>query len=181
MQKDPVARVYAQALLDLGRDGNRIDALGEDLQQVVSALAADAGLRTFLESPALDPATKKRALESLRGKTDDLVVNFLCLLVDKGRIGSLGAIALAYRDLADEAAGRVRVHATTAVPMDAEQRKRLLDTVHATLKKEIVLETDVQPELVGGLVLHIGDKIYDGSVNRALGRIRNEMTRSSGL
>lgn len=180
MQRDPVARVYAQALLDLGRESNRIDALGQELEQIAAAVRGDATLRTFLESPALDRAAKKRALESLRGTIDDLIVNFLCVLVDKGRIVSLGAVAEAYRDLADAAAGRVRVHAMTAVPLGDELRKRLVETLQQTLNHECVLETEVRPELVGGLVLQVGDKVYDGSVSRALRRVRTEMTRSSG-
>ena len=180
MQKDPVARVYAQALLDLGRERNQIDALGAELEQIAGAVRADSVLRTFLETPALDKASKKRVLESLRGTVDDRVVNFLCVLIGKGRIASLAPIAAVYRDLADEAAGRVRVHATTAVPLGDELQTRLLETLQQTLKRECVLETEVRPELVGGLVLQVGDKVYDGSVSRALRRVRTEMTRSSG-
>lgn len=180
MQTDPVARVYAQALLDLGRERNRMDAFGAELESVVAAVRGDDMLRTFLETPALDHAAKKRALEALRGIVDDVLVNFLCVLIEKGRIGSLAAISATYRDLADDAAGRVRVHAMTAVPLDDELHKRLLETLQQALNRECVLETEVRPGLVGGLVLQVGDKVYDGSVSRALRRVRTEMTRSSG-
>jgi len=181
MRRDPVARVYAQALLDVGRDRNRMDALGAQLEQVAADVAGEPKLRTFLESPAVDAQTKKRALEALRGKLDDEVVNFLCLLVDKNRIGALDSIAATYRDLADAAAGRVRVRAVTAAALPDDLRERLVTTVTTTLKQECVLETAVQEDLLGGLVLEVGDKVYDGSVRRALRRIQSEMTRSSGL
>lgn len=180
MQTDPVARVYAQALLDMGRESDRMEGLGAALEQVVAAVQGDAVLRQFLESPALDQAAKKRVVESLRGTVDDVIVNFLCVLIEKGRIGSLAAISGTYRDLADVVAGRVRVHATTAVPLGDDLQKRLLETLQQTLHRECVLETEVRPDLVGGLVLQVGDKVYDGSVSRALRRVRTEMTRSSG-
>src|SRR5262249_37871036 len=123
----------------------------------------------------------KRVFGALRGRLDDALVNFLCLLVDKNRIGALASIADAYRDLADAAAGRVRVRALTAAALPDDLRERLVATVTTTLKQECVLETEVQADLLGGLVLEVGDKIYDGSVRRALRRIQSEMTRSSGL
>lgn len=180
MQTDPVARVYAQALLEMGRERDRMVELGSELEQVAAAVRGDDLLRRFLESPALDQASKKRVLESLRGTVDDAIVNFLCVLIEKGRIGSLAAISGTYRDLADAVAGRVRVHAMTAVPLAEDLQKRLLETLQQTLNRECVLETEVRPDLVGGLVLQVGDKVYDGSVSRALRRVRTEMTRSSG-
>jgi F-type H+-transporting ATPase subunit delta len=181
MRRDPVARVYAQALLDVGRDQNRMDALGAQLEQVAAGVYAEPNLCTFLESPVVDAQAKKRALVALRGKLDDALVNFLCLLVDKNRIGALDSIAGAYRDLADAAAGRVRVRALTAVTLPDDLRERLVTTVTATLKQECVLETAVQEDLLGGLVIEVGDKVYDGSVRRALRRMQSQMTRSSGL
>src|SRR5262245_65746149 len=101
MRRDPVARVYAQALLDVGRDRNRVDALGAQLEQMVADVQAEPKLRTFLESPAVDAQAKKGVLGALRGRLDDDLVNFLCLLVDKDRIGALDSISSTYRDLAD--------------------------------------------------------------------------------
>jgi len=181
MQYEPVARVYAQALLDIAREQQRIDAVGEALASVAAAARSDSVVKTFLETPALDAGAKKRALGGLRGTLDECVVNFLCLLVDKGRIGQLDSIALAYRDLADEAGGRTRVQAVTARPIDAATRQQVEGAVRDVLGRQCVLETEVRPDLLGGLVLQVGDKIYDGSVRGRLRRMHTVMTRSSGL
>ncbi len=181
MQYEPVARVYAQALLDVGREQQRIDALGEALESVAAAARTDSLVKTFLETPALDAKAKKQALTSLRGTLDGMVVNFLCLLVDKGRIAQLDSIARAYRDLADEAGGRTRVRATTARPIDAATQQQVEGAVRDVLGGQVVLETEVRADLLGGLVLQVGDKIYDGSVRGRLGRMHTAMTRSSGL
>jgi len=180
MQNDPVARVYAQALLDLARDRGRLDAVGADLAQVVNGIDAAPELLAFIATPVLDAAAKKRVIESLRGKVDDILVDFLCVLVDKDRIEALTDIAGAYRDLADVAAGRKRVHATTAVPLGDDLRGRLEETLRATLNTECIVEATVDPELLGGLVLQVGDKMYDGSVRSQLRRVRSAMMRSSG-
>jgi F-type H+-transporting ATPase subunit delta len=181
MPTDPVARVYAQSLLDLARARGDIDAIGAELEQVAQAIAAAPDLRAFVTAPVLDAAPKKRALEeALHGRVEDLLVDFLCLLIDKDRIGSLGDIAAAYRDLADVAAGRARVRAATAVPLPVDLRRRLEETLSAVLARDCVVEAEVEPELLGGLVLQVGDKLYDGSVRSHLRRVRNAMMRSSG-
>lgn len=181
MQTQSVARPYAQALLGLARDGDRITDFGAQLEALVALLYVEPETRNFLESPALEARDKKRVLETaLRGQADDLLVNFVCLLVDHGRVATLPAIAETYRDLADVAQGRARVRATTAVPLPDDLRDRLVALVEQKLKRECVLETEVQPDLLGGLVLTIGDKVYDGSVRSQLRRLRKEMMRSSG-
>ena len=180
MHTDPVARIYAQALLELARDRGRIDAIGADLEQVAAAVSADVELRDFIATPVLDATPKKHAIQALAGKIDDTVIDFLCLLIDKGRIEWLAEIASAYRDLADVAAGRLRVRAASAVALPADQRQRLEETLHAALKSECIVEAVVEPELIGGLVLQIGDKVYDGSVRSQLRRVRSRMMRSSG-
>ena len=181
MQGQTVARPYAEALLGLARQGNRIADFGAQLDALVRLLHGEAQTRNFLESPALAAGDKKRALEAaLNGQVDDLLVNFVCLLVDHGRVEVLPAIGEAYRALADEALRRVRVRAVTAVPLPDDLRDRLVAQVGEKLKRECVLETEVQPDLLGGLVLTIGDKVYDGSVRSQLRRLRKEMMRSSG-
>jgi F-type H+-transporting ATPase subunit delta len=181
MQTQSVARPYAQALLGLARDGDRIADFGAQIEALVALLYGEPQMRNFLESPALEAGDKKRVLEAaLRGQVDDLLVNFVCLLVDHRRVATLPAIAETYRDLADAAQSRARVRATTAVPLPDDLRDRLVALVEQKLKRECVLETEVQPDLLGGLVLTIGDKVYDGSVRSQLRRLRKEMMRSSG-
>jgi F-type H+-transporting ATPase subunit delta len=182
MQTHPVARVYAEALLELAQKQGRTDEFGAQLSQLLGLLQATPGVRVFLESPSVGIEDKKRVLETaLRGRIDDLLVNFVGLLIDKGRLPELPGIAAAYRDQADEAMGRSRVRAQTAVPLPADLRQRLEAILRQKLQRECVLEVEVQPQLLGGLVLTIGDKVYDGSVSGQLRRLRQAMMRSSGV
>ena len=181
MHTHPVARVYAEALLEVARKRGGIDNLGAQLEEFVSLLGTQPEVRRFLESPVIDSEDKKRAVEdALRGRSDDMVANFIGLLIDKGRIGDLDEISAAYRDLADEAGGRTRVQAATAVPLPDDLRQKLQGLLNQKLRCECVLETEVRPALLGGLVLTIGDRVYDGSVSGRLRRLRESMMRSSG-
>jgi F-type H+-transporting ATPase subunit delta len=175
----PVTRVYARALLDLA--GARADAIGAELAAVLALLAAEPRFRIFLETPALDAGTKKRALEAaFRGRADDLLVDFLCVVVEKQRLALLDEIGAAYRELADRGAGRLRVQVASATPLAAEEQHRLAATLRERLRSDIVLEPEVRPELLAGLVLQIGDRVYEASVRGWLQRLRKEMVRSSG-
>lgn len=178
MHVHPVARVYAEALLHIARARGDADAIGVELAEV-AALLGGPDLRTFLATPALVPEVKKRALEeALRGRVQPLLVDFLCLLVDKRRLGALADIAAAYRMLADQAAGRRRVQAESAVGLPEDLRGRLAALLTERLQRECILETAERPELLGGLVLTIGDTVYDGSVRNRLRRLRSAILRS---
>ncbi|HZM14949.1 MAG TPA: ATP synthase F1 subunit delta [Candidatus Krumholzibacteria bacterium] len=181
MRVQPVAQVYAEALLSLARQREQIEAVGTELGELAALVASHPEVANFLETPVLEPEVQKQALEqALGGRVQRLLVDFLSLLIDKGRIGALAAIAIAYRDLADQEAGRTRVQAATAKPLQAESAEKLVTLLQARLQRQCILETKVQPELLGGLVLSIGDTIYDGSLRGRLQRLRHAMMRSSG-
>jgi F-type H+-transporting ATPase subunit delta len=174
----PVARVYAQALLDVAAD--RGDALGEQFNAFLQLLRAQPDLRRFLESPAIAADHKLAALEALRGQLDDTLVDFLCVVVSKQRVAELDEIGAAYAELADSAAGRVLVRVASAVPLSAAQQQKLDATLRQKLQRDPVLDTQVQPELIAGLVVQVGDRVYDGTLRSWLQRLRKEMVRSSG-
>jgi F-type H+-transporting ATPase subunit delta len=180
MQLHPVARVYAEALLAIARERGMIDAIGAQLTTAAAGLGTDADVRRFFAAPTIDLAAKKRVLLAALGQLDATLVDFLCLLLERRRIAGLDAIARAYAALADEAANRKRVWAASAVALPADLRQRLEALLRDKLQAECILETDVQPELIGGLVLRVDDTVYDGSVRRQLQRIGQELTRSSG-
>ena len=181
MHVDSVARAYSEALLQIARERGRVDDVGAEIADIASLVRDHRDVSQFLQTPALEPAAKKQVLENaLRGQVDDLVLDFLCLLVDKRRIDALGEIAGAYRALADDLAGRVRVQARSAQPLPDDLRARLVVVLRERLSTECILEASEDPELLGGLVLTVGDTLYDGSVRGQLQRIARKMMRSSG-
>lgn len=178
---NPVSRAYAEALFRSARDRDMVSAIDESLQGMSGVLRDNPSFSAFLGAPMIDPAHKKAVLESaLRGQVEDLLVDFLCLLIDKDRVRALEGVVQQFRTLADRHAGRMRVTVRTSHALGEDQRRTLQDTLRQVLHLDCALETHVEPELIGGMVLRIGDKLYDGSVRRQLQRVGDQMMRSSG-
>jgi F-type H+-transporting ATPase subunit delta len=175
----PIAAVYARALLGVAGPERR-DAMADALEAFVTGLAQVPEMRVFLETPAVDTATKQRVLESLRGTLDDQLLDFLGVLVGKRRAGELDHIAAAYRDLADRAAGRVQASLRSAVALDEELLQQVRAGLQKRLGRDVVLTTAVDPRLIAGLVVQAEDTVWEASARGWLNRIAKEMVRSSG-
>jgi F-type H+-transporting ATPase subunit delta len=179
MHIHPVAKVYAQALFGAVGEAGR-EPMAVALDTFLGALNAAPELRVFLETPALNAESKKRALEALRGKVGDLLVNFLGVVVEKQRADLLGEIAVAYHELVDESANRTRARVTTAAPLAEDLRARIQSGLAERMQRNIVVETEVDPALIGGIVIQVEDRVLEGSVHGWLERMRKELVRSSG-
>ena len=181
MLANPVARVYAEALFGISEGaGTTEETLGE-LEGFVALVNEAPDVAEFLASPVLEPAAKVAHLKkALTGKVSDIVADFICLLTEKRRSQALPAIAQAFRSMADEKAGRTRVSVQSATGLPDSLRAEIESLLRTGLDREIVLEEEVEPALMGGAVITIGDKVYDGSVRNRLRQFRRKITRSRG-
>ncbi len=177
-----VARVYAEALLDVAIERNQADEIGAELQGIVtdvfgkfpeveSALASPVVKRT-LKGPILDQA--------FQGKVSDLTFNFLNVLNSKDRLVLVRHVSAAYRDLLDERGKRVRVSVRTVVPLTDGQADKLRQAIGHSTGLEPVLTNRIDPGLLGGMVVQVGDQVFDSSVRTRIDNIRNQLlSRSS--
>jgi F-type H+-transporting ATPase subunit delta len=178
---NPISRVYAEALFRTAQSRGVVEDTLESLHGLVAMMQTHPEFHLFLTAPMIDVERKKAAVvRALQGNVDELLIDFLCLLIDKDREEALEGILQQFRMLADEEAGRVRVQATTSHALTEPQRSALLESLQNNLRRQCTLEANVEPELIGGLVLRIGDKLYDGSVRRQLQRVGDQLMRSSG-
>ena len=160
-----VSRVYAEALLSLAGKQGSAGEVREELDALAALYDADAGFRDFLSNPAIDAEERRRSQEAmLRGRLLDVTVDALQVLNAKGRSALLPAVAGAYRAAHDKASRRVGVRVTSARPLTDGQRDSLAETVRRTTGFEASFEETVDPSIVGGLVVQIGDQKTDGSV-----------------
>ena len=177
-----ISRVYAEALLRAAEHRNQADEVLEDLQQLLDKVfAAEPRFEAFLTSGSVDRKRKTDLVESIFGnRASELLVNALLVLNNHDRLNLLRPVIQEYRRLRDTRAGRIRVEVRTAVALPADQQDRLVQELRATFDKEPVLEIKIDPELLGGMVVQVGDWLYDHSVRTQIANIRNQiMARSS--
>jgi F-type H+-transporting ATPase subunit delta len=176
-----VARVYAEAWLEAagarGQTEEVLAELGDLLNQVFKA---DPHFEAFLTSGIIDRHRKAEVLsDAFAGRAGELVLNGLLVLNEHDRLNLLRPIVQTYRELRDQQAGRMRVEVASAIALPEDARARLLQELRQKYDKEPILETRVDPELLGGMVVRIGDQVYDQSVRTQLNNIRNEIIARS--
>jgi F-type H+-transporting ATPase subunit delta len=173
-----IRRAYAEALLNVAEERGEADDIGEQFKSLGQVFASVPQLESVFDSPALGKVRKDELILSLfgNGRASELFLNFLRLLNQKDRLGLIRLIAIAYRTLRDERGNRQRVLVETAAPLNDEQQETLRRTLAEKLNKTPILVVREKPELIGGLVVHIADKVYDTSVRTKLQTLRNQLT-----
>lgn len=171
-----LVRKYATALLNAAQKSNVVDQVESDLGLVSYVFESEPNLFKVISSPAISRERKKAILEDIfGGKIHPLTQSFLNLLVEKGREEILSAIEPEYVELADSFRGVVKVEVTAAVELLAEEKERLARKLSEITGKKIVLLTQVDPSIIGGLIVKIGDTLVDGSIRFQLATIRERL------
>jgi len=168
-------RVYARALFDAALEGDRLEPVREQLAQVVAAEAEVPELRELLRNPQLDPRARAAALEDLLSGGEELLRNFLLLLVDKGRTGQLEEISREFERLVAEHEGIVHAELTTAIDLSDDEARDLLGQIEKASGRKVEATRRVDPALIGGIVLQVGSLRLDASVRGRLERLRREL------
>ena len=178
MAKAPKAKRYAQALFELAQQRRAAEAWLGELTAVARALSNES-VAAFLSSPRAKAADKLAIVSRVTAGRDPVIANFVGLLTDRQGLGLIGRIVDEYAELLDVAMGRVRAEVTTATGLTAAQERRLRESLGASLQKEIVLETRQDPDIIGGMVVRVGDQIIDGSVRTKLATMRQRLAQGS--
>ena len=182
MREPTIARNYADALLSLARKAGDLPGWGRMIAEVATAMQQDVRLRRFLEAPQIDAESKKAVLrKAYQDRAPRLFVRFLEKLVDNRRQMLLPAIATEYHTLLDQALGRVHAMVTVARPLDAAGTAALAQQLGRALGTEVVPTVVVNPAILGGLVVRVGDTVMDGSVRRRLATLRGRMLGGTGV
>ena len=177
-----VAKRYARALFELAQEAGELDRVAGELDEFALALQASTDLRNVLTTPGLALAERQALLRTIVDGAGGCRTtrNALLLLTEKGRLPLLDDIALALRDEADRAGGRVRARVTSAAALSKAQEKRVATALGEATGKQVVVETDVDADLIGGVVAQIGGVVYDGSLKTQLRRLKETAAREQG-
>ena len=176
-----VARVYAEALYRAAERQGQADELLKELDDLVNDIfRRDPGLELFFASASIGRDRRAEAVRSaFSGRASDVLVHFLGVLNQHDRLGMIRPIAAAYRTLHNRRAHRVAVLVRSAVPLTDAERTRLCDDVRTVNHIEPLLEEKIEPELLGGLIIRIGDWVYDASVRTRLDTLRTQIIERS--
>lgn len=181
MRETTIARNYAEALLTLARKSGDLDGWGQTLNAISASVESEPRLRNFMAAPQIAAAEKIAVLEkALAGRIPRLMVRYLEKLVQNRRQLLLPVIAVEYGNLVDDAEGRV--HAQVTVSRDASDADRA--TIAAQLGratgKTVVPHVMVNPAILGGVIVRIGDRVMDGSIRRRLSALRGGLVGTRG-
>jgi F-type H+-transporting ATPase subunit delta len=176
-----IARRYAKALFLLAGEESALEQTGVELQQLAE-VASDPKLRETLSNPLLSPAARRAIAQTF---ADRLALrpttrNFLCLLADHQRLGQIVGIAEHYRRLLDDARGRVRAAIHSAVSLTEEQELKLASAFERVTGKTVLATRQVDAGLLGGVVVEIAGKVYDGSLKTQLQHLAASIAGSDG-
>lgn len=177
MQESTLARRYAAALVALASEQSALEETGRELAVFAQLVATTPILRTLLESPASDRHQQKAALENILEKMafSVLTANFLRLLAQKRRMVLVESIDRAYRGELDQRAGRLKAKVRASTSLSPEHVARLETSLSQVTGKTVSLELEVEPELLGGMVVQIGSTMMDYSVRNRLNRLKSFM------
>lgn len=172
----PVARRYAQALYQEADAKGAVDRTDDDVQTLRETFRTSRELKTLVESPIVGQDKKEAVLNRLFAEhLAPLTMRFMHLLLEKEREDELPAVIDAYAEQRDRRLGIVEAHVKTARPLSADEVEKLRERLAERTGKDVRLRLDVEPELIGGLVVRIDDTVYDRSVRHQLGALREQL------
>jgi F-type H+-transporting ATPase subunit delta len=175
-----LADVYAAALFNLASEARQAAEVGDELTALAGLTARQPELVAFLRSEIVDTAKRRAALERvLRGRVNDLLMNTLLVMNEHGRAGLLPELARAYELRREHAQGQIEVAARSAVPLSGPEQAQVEALAAKLSGRKPLVQYTLDAELIGGLVVQIGDHRLDSSVRRQLHAARTKLLERS--
>lgn len=178
MSEQIVARRYARALFNIAREQGTTSALAAGLEQVSTALAGDRDFRRVLYHQLIPVKEKQKLVDTIFPELDPALKNFLHLVLARGRERALPEMAAQFRRLVDQAENILPVEVTSAVPLREDILADLKERLAAATRQDISLTSRVNPDLIGGLVIRLGDRVLDASLKKRLELLAEHLKRA---
>jgi F-type H+-transporting ATPase subunit delta len=173
-----IARPYANALFELAQGEGKLAEVESGLISVSRLASESADFSRFLRSPVISADEKASAIDAILSKSGSvtpLVANFIKVIARNGRLFALTSIITVFRELAAKARGEVTAEVTSAEPLNADQLKKLAETLKQKIGKTVTLNEHVDPALIGGLVVKVGSRMIDSSLRTKLDAMKIAM------
>jgi F-type H+-transporting ATPase subunit delta len=175
---EEIAAVYARSLFEVAKEQDKLDVVRDQLGEFVDALAETRDLQVFLFSPYFSTAEKEQGLERVVSDADPVVLNFLKLLIEKHRMPVLFRIRADFEALWEEENKLLPVHITSAVELDSATVKQLGDRIAEQTDRKVDVSAQVDPDILGGIVVRVGNSVLDASIRNRLEQLRKQVARA---
>jgi F-type H+-transporting ATPase subunit delta len=176
---DELAQVYGRSLFEVAREQGKLDELREQLSQFADALESNRDLAVFFFSPYFSTTEKQEALRRVLEDADEAFVNFLELLIENHRMPVLFRIRQQYEKLWEEENRTLPVEITSAIELDQATTDSLARKIGERADRKINLSAHVDPEIVGGIIVRVGNSILDASIRTRLEQLRRQVAQGA--
>jgi F-type H+-transporting ATPase subunit delta len=175
---EEIAQVYSRSLFEVAKEQDKLDAIRDQLGEFTDALNDNRDLQVFLFSPYFSTVEKKDGLHKVLDGADPAFANFLDLLAEKHRMPALFRIRRQFEERWQEENRLLPVQVTSAIELDDETVEQISSRIAEQTDRTIELKTDVNPEILGGIVLRVGNSILDASIRNRLEQVRRQLARA---
>ena len=178
MSEIQVASRYAKSLIDLAEEQNSLEAIKADIESFVSVMHQNSQLQAVLRNPIVGIDKKTAILNQLFGSSfHKVIMAFFKIVVAKGRSEVLYATAKEFLSEYNRRKDIIHAVVTSAAPLSEDQKSKISALVIESTKAQVVLETRIDPDLIGGFVLKVGDRQVDASISSSLNKLKNEFSQ----
>jgi F-type H+-transporting ATPase subunit delta len=173
------AHAYAEALFEVGKEKGKLDALRDQLAQFTDALGADRDLQVFFFSPYFSSAEKIDGAKRAIAGAEPEFINFLSLLIEKGRMPEIFRVRREFEELWKRENRRIDVTVTSAVELDPAVVSKIGEEIQRQTGQQVDLASRVDEDILGGVVLQVGNKVLDASIRSRLEKLRKSVAQAA--
>jgi F-type H+-transporting ATPase subunit delta len=175
---EEIAAVYARSLFEVAKEQDKLDLVREQLGEFAGALDQTRELQVFFFSPYFSTAEKEDGLDRAVSGADPVVVNFLKLLIENHRMPVIFRVRREYERLWEEENKLLPVRVTSAVELDSATVSQIGDRIAEQTGRKVELSSEVDPDILGGIVVRVGNSILDASIRNRLEQLRRQVARA---
>jgi F-type H+-transporting ATPase subunit delta len=176
---EELARVYARSLFEVAKEQGKLDVLREQLALFAEAIANSRELQTFFFSPYFSTEEKENALDVVVVGAEEILVNFLKLLIEKHRMPVIFRVRAQYERLWEEENRLLPVEITSAIALDTATTEQIGNAIGESTRRRVELAARVDPDIIGGIVVRIGNSILDASIRNRLEQLRRQVAQGA--
>jgi len=176
---EEIAQVYARSLFEVAEEAGKLDEVREQLGEVADVLADDRDLQVFFFSPYFSTQEKTEGLDKAVSGAEPILLNFLKLLIEKHRMPALLRIRRVYDSLWEDYNKLLPVQITSAVELDTSIVTHIGDQISEQTGRKVELSATVEPDILGGIVVRVGNQVLDASIRRRLEQLRKQIARAA--